>query len=268
MKTWSFMKKALAFALVLAVVCGIAGLRMKDALVRRFIVETLHAAGGFDVAMDRLHVGLLSPVMTIEGLNISNPSNFPVRDALRIHRLLVRYDRWSLLRQQGHFPEIDLDLSKIVLVRMADGATNLGQLEKVGASPSAQAAQQTNPSSPSDVATSRKREEISSPPAKSPVSIDRPLHVDRLRIKIDAIDYYDYALGGSEPMVIPAEIHLDQTFTNVTDIADVVDQMQAKLDISAMLGGFGSKPPPVPEEQRKKSERELQHQFERVVEGL
>ena len=124
MKTWSFMKKTLVFALALAVVCGIAGLRMKDALVQRFIVETLHAAGGFDVTIDRLHVGLLSPVMTIEGLNISNPTNFPVRDALRIHRLLVRYDRWSLLRQQGYFPEIDLDLSKIVLVRMADGATS------------------------------------------------------------------------------------------------------------------------------------------------
>ena len=69
------------------------------------------------------------------------------------------------------------------------------------------------------------------------------LHVNRLRVRIDQLDYYDYALGGSEPMVIPARLDFDQTFTNVTDIADIVDQMQSRLDLGGLLGNLSGKPP-------------------------
>lgn len=269
MKKLSFVKKTLIAVALLAIVAGIAGSRMKDAFVRRLIVEGLRAAGGFEVTIDRLHFGIVTPTLVVEGVQVRNPTNFPVREAFQINRLFVRYDRWSLFRRSGYVPEIDLDLAKIVLVRMADGRTNLERLESVGAGGATPSAPAAPHAAPVAMGTPPPPVSAASAPPPAPRTFQAPLvRIDKLRIKIDAIDYYDYALGGSEPMVIPAQLKFDESFSNVTNVLDIVDQLQSRLDVGALMGDMGGRKPPHAEERRKKAEREVDSQIERVVEGL
>lgn len=263
--------RVLIVVLVIAACLGVVGNRLKDEFVRRMIVKVLKAAGGFDVSIGALHFGLLSPTLEVKDVRILNPTNCPVRDAMEIRRIFMRYDRLSFLHPEGHVPEIDVDLAKIVLIHQSDGHFNLEKLanieKDIGSSgPSAKIAPAAKPEAPGEAA----RTSSTSPRGKAPqLKFDLPqVKIDRLHIKIGSLDYYDYGMGGNEPLVMPMTVNLDQTFEDVTNITDIADQLEAKLLVGNLFGDLGLGKAKQPEEKRKQTERDVDDQIERVVNHL
>ena len=262
-------RRILVAVLLLAAAISIAGSFVKDAIVRKLIVKAVSSSGGFEISIDDLHFGLLVPTLELTGVKILNPPDFPVRDAVAIDRLFLRYDRMSLFGRRDHIPEIDLNLSKVVLIRNNDGEVNLEMLaspkhdgKKNDDSSSRQipiagpSSGTTIPASTSGVAKSRQPMSSFQFPSVA---------IDRLRIRLGELDYYDYSLG-REPMVIPAKMNFDQTFTGVTNMMDIAGQLGSQLQLGDIMGatsGFSRH-----HGEGKKSDHDVEQQIENVIHGL
>lgn len=261
------MRKIFLLVVAAAGLLALAGSLAKDALVRSLVVRTLGATG-FDVAIERLHFGILSPTLELNGMSIRNPTNFPVREAVEINRLFIRYDRASLFGRHGHVPEIDLDLARVVMIRRGNGEVNLERLARLPGGDDAAGG------SPAPAAAAEPRPERGAPPPAPapPRAAPRqafslpPVRIDRLRIKLDELDYHDYSLG-SEPMVLPVKLNFDETFVNVTNILDIAGQLEARLPIAQLGGANGVLQAPAPEKDAKR-DRDINRQIEGVIEGL
>ncbi len=259
-------RKIFLCVLAVAGALAVAGSLFKDTIVRNLIVKAVRSAAGFDITIDRLRVGMLFPTFEISGVKILNPTNFPIREAVEINRLFVRYDRAALFGSRGHVPEIDIDLARVVMIRQKDGNVNLERLAEIEA-PQPSVAKATPAPAPAPAVI---------PPANvPPVATHRPtarrefqmppMRIDKLRIKVDKLDYYDYSLG-AEPMVVPAQINFDQTFKNVTNVMDIAEQLQSQIAIGDLLGiKEFSQPRPA---ERKKSDSDVDRQIENVVNKL
>lgn len=264
-------RRILLIVVAAAAVIGLAGGLAKDAIVRRLIVRALASAGGFDVSIDSLHVGLIRSTLELRGVKILNPTNFPVREAAEINRIFIRYDRFGLFQGGSRIPELDLDLARIVMIRNGDGQMNLDRLAGgMRQSPPAVAAAE-QPRVAAAGAPSAAPPVAAAPPPSPPRATAGlrpewpPVRIDSLRLRLGKLDYYDYGLG-SEPMVLPVEMNLDETFVNVTNAMDIADQLAARLP----LAGLGRLPAMDRggEAHREKTDRAIESQIERVVEGL
>ena len=261
------------FFLVVAVAGAIAmaGSFAKDAIVRRLLVRTLKEASGFDVSIATLHLGLLTPTLELTGVKVLNPTNFPIREAVEINRLFIRYDRAALFGRRGHVPEIDVDFAKVVMIRSAGGEVNL---ERLAAVESRQSVLPTGMRTPSVAPPTNMgdAEKISPEGSVPPRAASRreftmpPISIGRLRVKLDALDYYDYSMG-SEPMVIPAKMNFDQTFQNVTNLMDIAEQLGGQLSIGDFMGGANGVKAQRHSE-RKKADHAVDEQIENVIRGL
>jgi hypothetical protein len=207
-------------------------------------------------------------------VRILNPTNFPVRDAMVINRLFIRYDRASLFGQRGHVPEIDLDVARVVMIRQPDGSVNLEMLATVESrapdspTPVSQPPRvaANGPTAPGDHRPQIPAAALSQRAGKPHHDFQMPaLSIDRLRIKLDELDYYDYSLG-AEPMVIPAKMDFDKTFTGVTNVMNIAEQLGGQLPFGDLMGGARGLPRQHPE--GRNADREVDQQIENVIKGL
>lgn len=266
-------KVLLIIFLIIGLVALLGGI-FKDVVLRAIIVRVANAAGraagGFELSMQRFHYGLFVPAIEINGLKILNPTNYPVRDCVELNRLYIR--RSGVFSSGADIPEIDIDLARLVMIRRSDGNLNLEKLAtlqeeliplEMPAAPDAAppAPEPTTPSVPQPAQIH--------PPSKplTHTFATAPLRIRKLRIKIDRLDYHDYALG-SEPMVIPIELKLDETFTDVTDLENIADQIQARLLLPGLMGGSTNLPSRRPRTEDAPASGSLDQQIEDVIKGL
>jgi hypothetical protein len=260
------MRKIFLVVLVVAGALALVGNLLKDRIVRNIIVKMVRSAGGFDITIDKLSVGMLLPTIEISGVKILNPTNFPIREAVEINRLFIRYDRTALMGNHGHVPEIDLDLARVVMIRGKSGDVNLERLAEIEAPQPAVAKAAATPAAP--VANQSAAVPPSITPNRAPARREfqmPPMRIDKLHLKLNKLEYYDYSLG-AEPMVIPAQINFDQTFNNVTNVMDIANQLQSQIAIGDLMGIKELTQPRQIE--RKKSDREVDQQIENVVNKL
>lgn len=234
-------KKMFVIVLAVAGVLALVGALLKDFVARKIVLAVANsagrAAGGFEVELDGLHMGLLAPTFEVTGLRVLNPSNYPVRACMEMKRLFVRR---ASLWGGAEIPEIDIDLTRLVVIRRQDGQMNVERLvEAQSVGPEAVNAEkpavQPSPAIKSSNSAAPKPPASAAPGTRT--KADRPTFtIRKLRVKVDRLDYHDYSLG-AEPMVIPVEIRFDQTFENVTDIADLAGQLQAQLLVGDLFGG-------------------------------
>lgn len=276
-------KRILLITFAVALVGAGAALLVKDYVIRKMIRDATRALGGFEVSVDKVDIGFLSPTIEMTGIKVLNPTNYPVREALEINRLFVRYDRRFLTGGTRHVPELDLDLARIVFVQLPDGRANLDELARL-----------EDPSRPAKPAKKKaslvagtQAPAVPAPPAPSALSVEpvanapapakkslvnEDLTIGRLHIKIDKVDFLQYASAGEEPIRLPAEVHLDRTFENVVSMDDVMNQLQEQLMVGSLLKGMGFEPPHMEggprDDAKETTDRAIDRQIEDTVRDL
>src|SRR5271154_5664647 len=79
-------------ALIVGVVAVAAVFLGRDAILRKVLVSRIRAATGMGVNIASVHVGLLAPTMTIDGLKLYNTAEFGGSLCLDMPELYLVYD--------------------------------------------------------------------------------------------------------------------------------------------------------------------------------
>jgi hypothetical protein len=93
----------------------VAALLLLDTLAKEIIVSRLRARTGMEAKVTSVHVGLLSPTLTIEGLKLYNTADFGGSICLDMPELHVEYDPAAMRNRQLHLTLLRLDIKELSL---------------------------------------------------------------------------------------------------------------------------------------------------------
>jgi len=114
------------FILILIAVGLVVGLLLsKDAILKATVEQQIRAQTGMDAKIGRLSLGLLTPVVTIENLELRNTPEFGGTPFLDIRELHLEYDREALAQRKLRITLLRLNLEELTVVRNSSGITNL-----------------------------------------------------------------------------------------------------------------------------------------------
>jgi uncharacterized protein involved in outer membrane biogenesis len=115
---------------ILAVVAMVAGILLLDTFIRDLMISRMHAATGMEVRISKVHIGLRSPTITIEGLKFYNTAAFGGGLCLNMPELYMEYDRMAARSGSIHFPLVRLNLTEIDVVTDKKGRSNFDAIAK------------------------------------------------------------------------------------------------------------------------------------------
>ena len=172
--------------------------------------RALRQRTGFDVEVTSLAVNPVSGRMVVRGLVISNPPTFPAKDGLQLAKFEADTELGSYFGAALVIDDLTVDVTKVTLVKRADGHTNLEIFQQNLAGP------------------------VPLPPsAKSRVL------VHKLRLKVDVLVLADYS--ERKPQIREHRLGFDQTFTNVSELKQLmVPAVLRSLVASDAAGGLGN----------------------------
>lgn len=250
------MKTSTKVIIGLSIVVGAAVWWLPEPLSKMFLLRELRRATGVEVTYDRFHSQPWQRVLEVDGLVFRNPPAFKEPVALEIRRLHARYQWRQLLSDRVELDELSLDVPRVVLVRLADGSTNLEQLQSSATSRSAisapaapaapapakdewaaalAATAEAAPASPPPPApgTAASRPAPAAPAARAkapPPAAEPDLHIGRLRLQVAKVELVDYGrMKKGKPYTHTYDVNVDQTFENVTDLDAVGQQLAARV---------------------------------------
>jgi len=118
--------------IILAVVAVAAAVVLLDTLTREFLVSRLRSKTGMEVNIRAVHVGLLSPTVSIEGLQLRNRPEFGGALCLDMPELHIEYDAAALRARRLHITLLRLDLLDLSLLQDKNGRSNFDPPGKAG----------------------------------------------------------------------------------------------------------------------------------------
>jgi hypothetical protein len=132
---WFF--RALLALLIVAFIVAVAGILLADTLAREILVSRLRSRTGMEVKVSAVHVGLLSPTFSVEGLKLYNTSQFGGSLCLDLPEFYIEYDPAALRSRQLHLSLMRLTLMQFSVVWDKQGRMNFDTFkEKSRKSPS------------------------------------------------------------------------------------------------------------------------------------
>ncbi|MFH0907722.1 MAG: hypothetical protein V1929_03040 [bacterium] len=206
-----------ALALIVAVL-----LFGRNFIIKGMLERSAKALHGFDVTVGDVQVGIFHPLIRIRDLKITNPSDFPEKQALEAKEVLVRYDFLSLFSRETHFPEIVLDVPKAVVVWNAAGDMNYERLAGTGKK---------------HAPLAKKKKKTSAPEKEAAPS--RTVRIDKLTLRLVEAQIYDYRKG-AEPSVMTFPMNMDKTYADVTNPDDLAVQIASELTANYLASLFGN----------------------------
>lgn len=223
-----------AFALIVA-----ALLFGRNFIIKEMLSKSAKALRGFEVSVSDVQVGILRPMVHLRDLKITNPSDFPEKQALEAKEVLIRYNFLSLFGKEARFPEIVLDVPKAVVVWNKNGDMNFERLAGMDKKPA-----------PAEKKKKKKQEEPPpepkpepAPPPEKEAAPPRTMRIDKLTLRITEAQIYDYRKG-PEPSVMTFPINMDRTYTDVTDPDTLAAKVAAELTanyIASLFSNVGKK---------------------------
>lgn len=171
--------------MVLLVVMGAVGSLAWMTLLPSLFTRAVLDRTGFDAEITSLAANPFTGRVSLRGLVITNPSNFPSRDCLQVRAFEADADVWSLFGERFVISTLSVDVRQITLVRRAYGPTNLESFRANLAGP-----------------------EPRPPSAKSPFLIRE------LRLRLGTLVLADYA--EATPRVRTFALELDQRFGSIS----------------------------------------------------
>ncbi len=253
------MKTSTKVIIGLSIAVGAAVWWLPGPLSKAYLLRELRRATGFEVTYERLDSQPWQRVLEVEGLVFRNPPAFKEPVALEIRRLHARYQWRQLLGDRLELDELTLEVPRVVLVRLADGSTNLEQLQASATAKSERskpvtAAVPVAPAPAKDewaaALAATEEDAPASAPQPAPAAASRPpapaasdalakaappadepdLHIGRLRLQVAKIELVDYGrMKKGQPYMQTYDVNVDQTFENVTDLDAVGQQLAARV---------------------------------------
>jgi uncharacterized protein involved in outer membrane biogenesis len=109
---------------ILAVVAAVAVILLLDTMTREMLVSRLRLATGMEVKIAAVHVGLLSPTISIEGLKLYNRPDFGGSLCLDVPELHIEYDPSALRARQLHLTLLRLEVAELSVAKDKLGRSN------------------------------------------------------------------------------------------------------------------------------------------------
>ncbi|MDA0576509.1 MAG: AsmA family protein [Verrucomicrobia bacterium] len=186
---------------------------ISNVIIHRATSAVVRSQTGFDLTFDRIKVGLFRPSLEITELKLFNPPDYAERPAVYIRRAYVRYSPMVLFGRDTHLHEVVLDMPRVVVVRKADGETNLSRLGKSVR--------------PADVgiASATPVDWKASDEKKPP----RPLRIDKLTVKLGDAQLIVHSPRGGAARFRSIEMNIERTYQNVTDLNQVALRLVAEI---------------------------------------
>jgi len=119
---WAF--RLVLFLIVLVVLGVVAGVLLLDTITREFLVSRVRAKTGMEVKISTLHVGLLSPTISLEGVKFYNTPEFGGTLCLDMPELHIEYDASALRARRLHLTLLRLDLAELLVLQDKTGRSN------------------------------------------------------------------------------------------------------------------------------------------------
>jgi uncharacterized protein involved in outer membrane biogenesis len=216
----------------------------RNFIIKEMLSKSAKALRGFEVSVGDVQVGILRPLVHIRDLKITNPADFPEKQALEAKEVLIRYDFFSLFGNESHFPEIVLDVPKAVVVWNAAGDMNFERLagssrksEPAGKKKKKKKTEEPAPESAPEPVPQP------APPSEKESAPPRTMRIDKLTLRIAEAQIFDYRKG-TEPSVMTFPINMDRTYTDVTDPDTLAAKIAAELTanyIATIFNNVGKK---------------------------
>jgi hypothetical protein len=118
--------------IVLAVVGVVAVILLLDTISKEILVSRLRSQTGMEVKVSAVHVGLLSPTMSVEGLKLYNTAEFGGSVCLDMPELYIEYDASAFRSGQFHLNLLRLNLAEVSVVLDKNGRNNFERWKKKG----------------------------------------------------------------------------------------------------------------------------------------
>jgi uncharacterized protein involved in outer membrane biogenesis len=126
----------MVFGLILLALAGVVVvILLRDTMTKEILVSRLRSRTGLEAEISAVHVGLLSPTITIEGLKLYNTADFGGTVCLDIPELHLEYDASALRARQLHLTLLRLDVADLSLVVDKNGRSNFETLKKKSKEP-------------------------------------------------------------------------------------------------------------------------------------
>jgi hypothetical protein len=190
--------------LLALVVLGGAGLLLKNLLIRKGLEESVTEVTGFPLAIDSFDLGLFDARVDVKGLRLTNPPGFEDPRCLDVARLLADVDLMSAFGKELHVERIDLDIAEVVVVKNAQGETNLDRLEALGDGEGGKAAgpKESAPKKPAEPKGAKRK--------------DRKWRCDLLHLRLGKVVLIDYTeMRKGKPKQEVFDLDIDERIKDV-----------------------------------------------------
>jgi AsmA family len=208
----SLLTKLFVFACALAATFALMWMLLLPSIVTGLIKKRT----GFDATVQRLYVNPFTASVYISQLKINNPDTFPQNDFVSVNEFKTAVEPGSVFSDRVVVKDAVFDVAIIAVVKNAQGQTNIDAF-KAGVQAASSEGKSPNPKSQ---------------PAPEEKKPPKQFLIRHLVVKLDKIIIADYS--GAAPKVNEIPVHLNRTFTDVTDLK------QISVPILADLGAAGA----------------------------
>lgn len=206
--------KVLVVALLLVVLAAAAWVL----LLPRIVASTVRNKTGFELVVDRLSMNPLTANVSVRGLVLRNPADWPLRDFVEVREFKADVKLFSLFGDRLEIEEAVLDVPQVTLVRDRNGTLNAVKFKDgfVGADAPKES------------------------PSPSEAKGETKFFIKRLHVKVGKITYADHS--GRRPAVREYPVNIDRELTDVDTIAELISPLYtADIGVvSEALGGMFS----------------------------
>jgi len=204
------MKKTFIILLILFALIFSINL-LKDTLLTIYVERAVRASTGLSLKINGLRTAILKGRVDIKGMKIFNPRRFKDRVMLDLGHIYADYDFGALLKRDIHLHELDINLKEFTVVKDKDGNLNLNSLKIVK--------------------YNKRPDDKSNAPGQNVFQLE----IDTLHLKIGRVVYKDYT-HGKEPRVREFNIHMDEKFTNISNIHNLISVVMLKALSQTNIG--------------------------------
>jgi uncharacterized protein involved in outer membrane biogenesis len=229
------MKKLVIMILAAGLLLVAALAIFKNQIIESVVRQQIRSSTGLEMEVESLRMGLLSSALEIRGLKLMNPPDFPDREAFDISRIHARYSVRSLFSTNIQLPELVVEVPRVVLVRKADGESNLERVKDTARRRKQEAAAGRREPAPPPTEPPAGGEAGSGKPAPAE-KVKKGFFIGSLTLRVGTVEMRDYGrLKDGKPKVKEYDLALDRTFEKVDGIESVVSQMVNEIIMQEAL---------------------------------
>lgn len=170
----------------------------RNILIKTVASTFVKAATGSELQIGKFYVGLFNTKIHIKDVKILNPKDFEDRVMLDLPEVLVDYRLGELIKGNIYLDHLTFNLEQFMVVKKADGVSNLDKFTALGGSSDKKDASKEVP----------KKEEKKT---KKKVSF----HIDQFDLRIKQVVMKDYSKNPDKPSIKNFDLNLDSSYKDV-----------------------------------------------------